>query len=375
MKLTVKDVFTLPPGKYVDHGRAGLILWVKSATARSWVQQIHVQGKRRTIGLGSANMVPLRTAREIAHGNQVIARSGGDPKPKIVVQEIPTLHEALEPVLDIQREQWKPGSKSEAQWRSTLKEYVFPSLGDRLVSEITTPQIMAVLEPLWGKKRETASRIRQRISVIMQWAITQGHRSDNPVEATKAVLKGAKKRNHQKSLHHDKIAAALSKVRKSSAFISTKLCAEFLTLTATRSGEARGARWSEVQGKVWTIPASRTKTNHELRIPLSKGALKVLQEAGKFTSGSDLIFPSPMNKTLSDSTISKLFRELKLGCVPHGMRSSFRVWSTETDYEHQVCEFALGHVENNEAVRAYQRSDLFKKRVALMQDWSDYLNS
>ena len=166
---------------------------------------------------------------------------------------------------------------------------------------------------------------------------------------------------------------ALDSVRQSEAYEVTKLAIEFLTLTACRSGEVRGARWDEIgrDAAAWTVPATRMKNGREHRVPLSAAALAVLDRAREYADPSGLVFPSVTGKTLSDSTLSKLFRYLGIGGTPHGMRSIFRTWAAEcSDAPREICELALAHVEGSAAELAYRRTDYFEKRHALMAAWA-----
>ena len=275
-------------------------------------------------------------------------------------------------------ENWKDGGKSAAQWRASLRDYAVPKIGAKRVDRINTADVMGVLLPIWSAKRETAKRVRQRISAVMKWAVAQGYRDDNPAgDAISAALpKNGARRHHQRALPHASVAEALGRVRASKAHRTTALAFEFLVLTASRSGEVRGARWGEVDDSVatWTVPPTRMKAKLEHRVPLSSRAMAVLNDAREMADHSGLIFPSPTGRVLSDSTLSKLLRELGIGAVPHGFRSSFRDWAAEkTEVPREVCELALAHVNSDRVEAAYRRSDLYERRRQLMQDWADYL--
>lgn len=182
------------------------------------------------------------------------------------------------------------------------------------------------------------------------------------------------KSTHHASLPYEQVSSAIETVRNSHAHPITKLAFEFLVLTATRSGEVRGARWDEINDDTWEIPISRMKTKKPHRAPLTERCLEILAEAEGLQDGSGLVFGNGNGKPQSDATISKLLRDLEIKAVPHGFRSSFRVWASEqTSIPHQVCEFALAHVIGNKAEAAYQCSDLFEKRRKLMTMWTDYL--
>ena len=257
---------------------------------------------------------------------------------------------------------------------------MFPRLGKRPVDSIASADVLAVLTPIWHELPETAKRVRQRIGTVMDWAVAQGYRQDNPAAAlTKVLPKRDAKHEHMKALPYSEVATAIATIRASDAYKATVLCFELLVLTAARSGEVRGATWNEIDrdAATWTVPASRMKAGREHRVPLSKRALAVLEEASEFRTGEDsLIFPSQRGMPLSDSTISKLCRENGTNAVPHGFRSSFRDWASEkTNAPHAVMEAALAHTISNQVEAAYHRTDLFDRRRKLMDSWSSYLTA
>ena len=381
-RLTAKFVeSTDKPGKYHD-GDAGLYLYVQERNGRirkSYLQRIAIAGKRVEIGLGSTKWTTPSEARAKAQANRKIARNGGDPRRRAAA--VPTFEAATDIVIRMHAATWRDGGKSEKRWRATLETYAFPRLGRKSVADITTSDVLAVLthDGFWQTKRESARRVKQRISTIMDWAAAQGHRSDNPCHALKAALpKAGHKTRHQRALPYECVSDALSRVRASAAYPTTKLAFEFLTLTAARSGEVRGARWDEIDlnARIWTVPHERSKTSRPHRVPLSDRAIEVLRKAAELRNGSVLVFPSARGLVMSDMTLSKLIKELGIDAVPHGFRSSFRMWAAErTNIPREVCEFALGHVVGDEAERAYQRSDLFDKRRDLMNRWARYLST
>lgn len=210
--------------------------------------------------------------------------------------------------------------------------------------------------------------------------MAHGHRLDNPADAvTQALPKVDKTPKHHRSLHYNEVASAIKQIKESGASLAVKLGLEFLILTASRSGEVRGAKWEEfdLDAKVWTVPASRMKAKKEHRVPLSDRSVEILEQAKSLIGPDGFVFPgSVAGKPLSDVTFSKLLRELGIDCVPHGFRSSFRVWASEqTNFPNQVCEFPLAHVIKDKAEAAYQRSDLFEKRRKLMDAWAQYLTA
>ncbi|MDE0367081.1 MAG: tyrosine-type recombinase/integrase [Gammaproteobacteria bacterium] len=369
------------PGRYGDgRGGHGLSLLVKPASAggfaKSWAQRIRLDGKAANVGLGAYPVVTLARARQKALANARVVSEGRDPRDR--ASRAPNFEQAVEKVIEIHAENWKDGGKSAAQWRASLRDYAVPKIGRKRVDRISTKDVMEVLLPIWSAKRETARRVRQRIGAVMKWAVAQGYREDNPAgDAISAALpKNSVRRRHQQALPHAQVAKALGRVRASRAHRATVLAFEFLVLTACRSGEVRGAKWDEVDdaNATWTVPPDRMKTKLEHRVPLSPRAVAILDEARGVADKSGLVFPSPTGRVLSDSTLSKLLRELGVGAVPHGFRSSFRDWAAEkTDVPREVCELALAHVNSDRVEAAYRRSDLFERRRELMDDWAAYV--
>ena len=276
-RLTAKLVDAInKPGKYHD-GDAGLYLYVQERNGRlrkSYVQRVTVNGKRVEIGLGSTKWTSPSEARSAAQANRKIARTGGDPRRQPTV--VPTLEEAADAVIAIHSSTWKDGGKTEKRWRAILATYAFPRFGRKSVAAVTTADVLAMLVPHWATKRETMRKLRHEIGAIMRWAVAQGFREDNPAgESLGAALpKAGQRRQHQRALPYAEVASALAKVQESGAWSATKLAFEFLTLTATRSGEVRGARWSEVDlaAQTWVVPADRMKSGREIIGFRSRGA-------------------------------------------------------------------------------------------------------
>ena len=371
------------PGRYGDgYGGFGLSLLVKSTSSgrlsKTWSQRVRIDGVPCNLGLGKWPIVSLAEAREKAIENRRAIDQGGDPRAR---SRVPTFRQAAERVIELHRPTWKPGggSHSELVWRSSLARYAYQKIGDKPIDTVTTGDVLSVLTPFWNEKRETARRVRQRIGAIMRWAVAQGYRQDNPAgDAIGAALpKSAAPKRHHRALPHAEVGAALRTVRRSGAWIATKLCFEFLVLTATRSAEAREATWDEVNLPLatWEITGARTKSRRPHRVPLSQRAIDVLGEARELTGGCGLLFPNPHGRPLSNMTTSKLLRELGIGATTHGFRTSFRTWAAESGVPREIAEAALAHVNPNAVEAAYQRSDLFARRAKLMEQWAQYIES
>ena len=370
------------PGRYGDgRGGLGLSLLVRPAArggfTKSWTQSVRIAGRPTSLGLGRYPVVTLAMARERALENARAIAEGRDPRGSSP-RSAPTFAEALETVIAIHAEHWKDRSSSEHQWRASLTTYAFPRIGSIPVDEVTTADVMAILTPIWSTKHVTAKRVRQRIGAVMKWAVAQGHRPDNPAgDALGAALprRGAAL-EHQRALPHSEVGAALKRIRSADAYVGIRLAFEFLVLTAARSGEVRGARWQEIDcdDAVWTIPGERMKAGRLHRVPLSDRALEILHEARKLADSGGIVFPSPRGLVLHQAVLAGLARDLEIGAVPHGFRSSFRDWAAEcSDCPREVCELALAHVNSDRVEAAYRRSDLFEKRRILMADWAAYI--
>ena len=367
------------PRRYRDGN--GLYLLVAPGArggGKSWVQRLTVHGRAREFGLGSFKDVSLKEARAIALENRRIARSGGDPGAAgRRTGGAPVFADALETVIAIRQPGWKGGPHVAGLWRASLRRHAFPRIGRKRVDAITTADVMAVLAPIWTTTPGMARKVRQRIGAVMKWAVAEGYRDDNPAgDAVVAALPGVKVRpTHRRALPYAEVAAAVAAVRGCARASAARLSFEFAVLCAARPGEARRARWEDIDldTATWTIPASAMKSNRTHRVPLSDRAVAVLGEAGAGCTG--WVFPSPVTGgPFADNWLRELLTALGIAANPHGFRSSFRDWAAEnTDAPRAVMEAALAHVIPDATEAAYARSDLFEHRRTLMQQWADYL--
>ena len=361
------------PGKYGD--QHGLILRVQPSGSKQWIWRGTVNGQRRDLGLGGYPYVSLAEARAQAFDYRKTARQGVDPI-NLRSGGVPSFTRAAETVIAMHAAKWKTRVTEDA-WRSTLGTYVLPVIGSKHIDAVTTADVMACLVPIWNSKEETARKIRQRIATIMRWAIAQGYRQDNPAgDAVLAALpKQTPHKKHFRALHHRDVADAVATVRASKAGPLVRLAFEFVVLTAVRSGEVRGAMWSEIDfdSATWAIPADRMKGGREHRVPLSGRALEVLAEARHQSDGSPLVFPWKTGEEMPRWVLSKLPGRVGIDGTLHGMRSSFRDWCGETGVAREVAEACLSHRVGNAAEQAYARSDLLERRRELMEAWAQYV--
>ena len=377
-KLTAMGVKNLTePGRYSDG--EGLILKLAAKGKGSWIVRVQTNGKRRDIGLGPLSELPLADAREAARALRKEVKAGVDvlAERKKEALVIPTFSDAAKLVHEEHKAAWKNG-KHQAQWIKTLETYAFPTLGDKLVSDIEGPAIRDALSPIWLTKPETARRVRQRIGSVLDWACAKGFReTEAPM---RSVLRGLprqpKKQGHLAAMPYADLPAFLTWLRGRSSV--GRLALEFVILNASRSGEVRGACWNEIDlnKKLWTIPAERMKAGTAHFVPLSEAALDVLKRAKAFRSPvSDLIFPGQNpRRQLSDMTLLKILRDKGHDYTVHGFRSSFRDWVAEkTNYPGEVAEAALAHTIANKVEAAYRRTDYLDKRKPMMADWAKFV--
>lgn len=364
------------PGKYFDGH--GLYLRVDDGGGRYWVQRIVIRGKRRELGLGPASLISLAEARAAAVENRKKARAGGDPlADKKQAKAILTFKEATQRVHIELSPTWK-NPKDRAAFLATLEKYAFPKFGTVLVSDVTSADIRKVILDARKLAPEVARKLTFRISAVFKWAIAEGMRKDNPALAGALALpKQEKSKGQRKALPYEEVNGCIAAVAASAATAATKLAIELVILSACRSGEVRGAVWSEfdLAAKVWTIPAERMKMGREHRVPLSPRVLEILEEAKKLGDGEGLIFAGTKEgKQLSDMTLSKLVKELGYAVDVHGFRASFRTWAQErTNFPREIAEAALAHVAGDAVERAYARSDVFQKRRKMMEAWAAFV--
>ena len=368
------------PGRYGDG--AGLYLYVAPSGSKSWVQRIVVNGRRRDIGLGGYPTVGLAEARVQAAANRVVVSEGRDPVAEKRRPPKPTFKEAAHQVHQANLPRWR-NAKHAAAWIRTLERFAFPAFGNMPVDQVTRADVLAVLTPIWGTLPETARRVRQRIRTVMRWAMAHGFVEYNVAgEAIEGALPPMPKvKDHLRALYYREVSEAFKIVDESRSSPAARLCLEFTVLTAARSGEARGALWSEIDldQALWTVPAARMKGGLQHRVPLSTAALDVLTRAMEIRDGLDLVFPSPIRsgQPLSDMTLTKVLRDNGLAhlATVHGFRSTFRDWASETtSASHAAMELSLAHRVGSEVEQAYARSDLLEQRRELLEAWGEFVS-
>ena len=372
------------PGRYGDGG--GLFLVVTTRGTKQWIQRITVDGKRTDKGLGGYPHIALREARKLAKLNRTAVDNGRNPwtEPKAVpatptlpVDQIPTLAEAVYATLEHHAGAWRESTAT--RWIHRIKKYALPVLGDRLVTDITRADMRELLTPIWRTQNETAIDLRQSLGQVFTWAMALEYRIDNPSD--KALEMGLPKVRREtvgrRALHHTEVKGAIEKIRDADAWDATQLALEFLVLTGARNAEVRGMTWDEIEGDVWTVPASRAKTRTAHRIPLSMRCQMILSEA-KALRGQrgNYVFTSPTrDMPLSEKVFVRRLKDIDVDCHPHGFRTSIAVWlAEEAEASYEVGEHVLGHAIGNSTTRAYRRTDLLEERKVVMEMWADYVD-
>jgi len=386
-------------------GVPGLYMQITPKGGRSWVLRVKVGSLRRDIGLGGFPGVTLSQARDKAREARAKIESGIDPveerkaaKAALVAAQRRglTFADAVDKALAAKLDAFK-NAKHRQQWENTLATYATPDLGKMLVQDITTQDVLRVLQPLWMEKTETASRLRGRIEAVLSWATVAGHRTgDNPArwagnlkELLPPPSKVATEGNHP-ALALDDAPRWFSALQAREGFGARAL--EFAALTATRSQEVRGATWDEIDldKALWIIPAARMKMGKEHRIPLPAHAVAMLEELPRLKD-NPLVFPAARGGQLSDMTLSATMKRMheadiaqggagftdrtsQRPAVPHGLRSTFRDWVAEqTTFPGDMAEVALAHKISNAVEASYRRGDMIEKRRRMMADWADFM--
>jgi len=342
------------------------------------------------MGLGSFPTVPLAEAREKARQHRALVKQGVDPiasrraassAASAERQAQKTFSEVAAQYISQHEKSWK-NAKHQALWAATLRTYAEPSIGRLLVRDIRSAHVIAVLEPIWTTKTETATRVRSRIELVLDYAAARGYREGlNPARwkgNLDAALPNASKVapvRHHAAVEVKEVAAFMKSLRAQGGVGARAL--EFAVLTAARSGEVRGVTWAEIDLKaaLWTIPATRMKSGREHRVPLSKAAIKLLRALPGDRLAQDHVFPG-VRGPLSDMSLTAVLRRMDVSATAHGYRSTFRDWVSEyTEHSGEVAEMALSHAIGDKVEAAYRRGDLLEKRVALMIDWASFLSS
>ena len=373
----------------------GLYLQVTKNGTKSWLFRYKspLTAKQREMGLGPLSLVSLAAARELTIECRRQLLNGLDPleerKQVKRAQQLAnaksiTFQEAAEKCIESKKPEWK-NAKHAQQWSNTLTTYAYPIFGDIALADVDTDLVLKAIEPIWISKAETASRVRQRIETVLDWARARGYaEGENParlrghLDNILAKTAKVKRVKHHPAVPYKQISEFMEQLRERKG--SSALALEFMILTAARTGEIRGAKWEEIDltANVWTVPAERMKAGREHRIPLSKRAVAILMSIHSNRNPEEFVFSGWKAGTgLSDGALLALMKKIAFGpYTPHGFRSTFRDWAAEEAYEfsNETVELALAHTIKNKAEAAYRRGDQLERRRELMAAWANYID-
>ena len=374
--LSVLAAKALPAGKHADG--QGLWLVKRTHNAGSWMLRVVVHDKRREMGLGRWPDVPIAEARRRAAEARVVLRDGKDPvhersRVKLTARPM-TVKEAVEGCFEARKGELK-GDGIAGRWMSPLNIHVIPKIGTYPITDVDQHVLKHVLGPIWNTVPDAAEKALNRMNLTLRYAAANGLNVDMQATLKAQALLGAQKRvvEHIPSMEYEDAPAFYKWVKDVEGVSALGL--QFLMLTLARTSEIRLMTFDEIKGDVWTLPAARTKTNALRRIPLVSEAMKIVERCRE-RSSNEYLFPGYKNKPMSDMAMSKFMADNGHVARPHGFRATFRTWVEETtDTLFELKEAVLGHAVDSEVVEAYQRSDRFKKRRVLMEEWEGFLVS
>lgn len=375
----------------------GLYLRVSPTGAKSWIYRYRVDGRRHDLGLGPFPDVALAEARGRASEQRKLRLSGQDPlltrrgerdQARLSAARTMTFKACAEAYMAAHRASWRH-PKHRQQWENTLSTYVYPTFGDLAVSTVSVGLVIKAIEPLWATKPETASRVRGRIEVVLDWAKVRGYREgENPArwrghlenllparsKAKRAVRQAKGKGEHHAAMAYSEIGTFIAALRNEEGVAPRAL--EFAILTAARTSEVVGARWAEINlpERLWVVPAERMKAGKEHRVPLSGRVVEIIEEM-RTREAEEVVFPGRRPRLpLSNMALLMLLRRMHhADLTVHGFRSSFRDWAAErTNFPAEVAEMALAHVVSDKVEAAYRRGDLFERRRKIMEAWAQF---
>ncbi|WP_215880498.1 tyrosine-type recombinase/integrase [Acidithiobacillus albertensis] len=383
-KMHLLDASTAKNAKTGTHSDGGnLYLRVRPSGSRAWVFRYVVNGKPREIGMGAYPDLALKDARTKASDMRKAIADGTDPAHVIrppIETKARTFQEVALETIEALRPGWR-NVKHAQQWENTLRDYAYPVIGGKLVESITVDDVLRTLSPIWHDKTETATRLRQRIEMVLDRAAVLGERDRDRINP--ASWKGnlehllpkaqkVQKREHFAALPYAELPALMAQLRQKQTIGA--MCLRAVALTACRSGEIRGLQWDEIDlgNKVLTIPETRTKTGKAHTVPMSDELVRIIERVAELgTIGT--VFPNRKGQPLSDVGVTKIMREFSKTATVHGLRSGFRDWAGDkTHHSREVIEQCLAHAVGG-VEGAYRRGDALEKRRKVMEDWARHL--
>ncbi|KIC18505.1 tyrosine-type recombinase/integrase [Leisingera sp. ANG-DT] len=379
-RLAAAQLKRLPPGKHCDGG--GLYFIKRDDGGAQWVYRYSIYQRRKEMGLGSWQDISLKQAREAAQKWRAVKADSKDPikererEKRIALKSDHSLETIALAAFEAKKAELK-GDGQAGRWFSPLQLHILPKLGKTPVQEIDQQDVKNVLSKIWHEKAPTATKAINRLGIVMRHALAMGLDVDPAVTDKAKILLGKQRHTeeHIKSLAWQQVPEFYASLDEGTV---THLALRFLILTAVRSGPIRIARWDQIEGSTWTIPAEvmkgRLGHTEELNVPLSAEAMAILKQVRPFER-EGWIFPGVRKGTISNQTMSKLMKTRGMDERPHGFRSSFDTWCAETqDVSFQISKAALGHKFDSKVGRAYRRTDFLEKRRVLMEAWASHVS-
>ena len=326
------------------------------------------------LDVDDAKAQALDLRRKLRDGVEITPPTGRPVGSAAGLRRTPDFEQVARDVIVAKTPTWRD-PRGPAIWASTLERYAFPVIGRLQPAAVTTDHVVEILRPIWVQKHETASRLRQRIEIVLDAAKVRGFREGENPARLKGHLDLILPTPHRAKRHHAAVAvkdAPVAFARICAAYGMGALALRFAILTAARSGEVRGARAEEIDRRaaLWTVPGERMKRGKEHRVPLSAAAMEALTDVK-----AELVWPGAGGRPLSDMTLSAVHRRLGLDATVHGWRSTFRDWCAQENVDRDLAEMCLAHTVGSAVTRAYLRSDALDARRAVMERWAAYLTS
>ena len=375
------------PGYVADGGN--LYLRVAPGGSKQWMFRFALRGRTRDAGLGPYPTISLVQARQEAERLRRLVAAGIDPiearnkereAARVAATRAVTFEACAREFIASHERGWR-GHRTAKLWRAALAAHVYPVFGHEPVGAVDTALVLRSLQPIWAETPVMAGRVRSMIEAVLDSAKARGLRDgQNPAQWRGHLdhllpsRKKVRREQHHPALAFAEIPAFMADLRATDDDLSALLL-EFLILTASRSGEARGARWDEIDFKqaMWVIPPERMKGGREHKVPLSQRAVVILKQMGEMRV-SEFVFPGQSkNRPISNFGMRRLLCKLRPGVTVHGFRSTFRDWAAETtNFPNHVVEMALARAVSDTVEAAYRRGDLFEKHRRLMEVWANY---
>lgn len=373
------------PVKLVDGD--GLYLLLNPNGSKWWRLDYRYGGKRKTLSMGVYPDVSLKLARDRCKEARSLLVSGADPGEQRKAEK-KAKAEAGSNTFEALGREWM--ARKGTEWtksyadktKSALERHAFPAVGAKPISEISAPELLAMLRAIESRGTvDMAHRIQQHCGAIFRYAIASGRAIYDPVPSLYGALATVKQEHYAAITDPLEYAQLLRDMDNYRGEATTKAAMQLLALTFQRTKEVRFAEWSQfdLEGGLWRIPAEIMKMREAHLVPLSRQAVEVLKHIQALTGTGRLIFPSSTSRERPISENTVVYALARMGykgrMTGHGFRSAASTLLNEQGYRHDVIERQLAHSERNAVRAAYNRAEYLPERRKMMQEWADYLDA